>query len=64
MLVSATNKHWVADLRMNGTVRSFVFSRDGKYLYTFGGIKERKKERKIFFLITGSQAMGTFTSGM
>ncbi|KAJ3219529.1 U3 small nucleolar RNA-associated protein 18 [Dinochytrium kinnereticum] len=36
VLVSRMTKQWVANLKMNGSVRAIEFSKDGKYLYSIG----------------------------
>ncbi|KAI9008231.1 WD40-repeat-containing domain protein [Gaertneriomyces semiglobifer] len=55
-LVSRRTKQWITDLKMNGTVRRLDFSKDGKFLYSFGGdgevytwdLGERKCVHKFF----------------
>ncbi|KAJ3074414.1 U3 snoRNP protein [Podochytrium sp. JEL0797] len=37
ILVSASSKQWIANLRMNGTCTAFDFSKDGRFLYSVGG---------------------------
>ncbi|KAJ3105561.1 U3 snoRNP protein [Phlyctochytrium planicorne] len=37
ILVSRITKQWIANLKMNGSVRAIEFSKDGKYLYSIGG---------------------------
>ncbi|TPX75135.1 hypothetical protein CcCBS67573_g03599 [Chytriomyces confervae] len=37
ILVSRISKQWIANLRMNGTVRALDFSKDGRWLYSIGG---------------------------
>lgn len=36
-LLSATSKEWVANLSMNGNVKSLSFNPDGSFLYSHGG---------------------------
>ncbi|KNC96269.1 uncharacterized protein SPPG_08420 [Spizellomyces punctatus DAOM BR117] len=37
ILVSKDTKQWVATMKMNGSVTAIDFSKDGKFLYSFGG---------------------------
>ncbi|KAI8618905.1 WD40-repeat-containing domain protein [Chytriomyces sp. MP71] len=37
ILVSRISKQWIANLRMNGTVRALDFSKDGRWLFSVGG---------------------------
>ncbi|KJE95480.1 WD-repeat protein 50, variant [Capsaspora owczarzaki ATCC 30864] len=37
ILVSTVSKQWVADFKMNGTVRAVAFTRSGNQLLSFGG---------------------------
>jgi U3 small nucleolar RNA-associated protein 18 len=36
VLVDAHSKHWIADLKMNGSVRAVTFTPDGKYIIGSG----------------------------
>ena len=36
VLVDAQNKHWVGDLKLNGSVRAISFTPDGKQLIASG----------------------------
>ncbi|KAJ3381741.1 U3 snoRNP protein [Entophlyctis sp. JEL0112] len=36
ILVSGRSKQWIANLRMNGTVRAIDFSKDGRWLFSVG----------------------------
>jgi U3 small nucleolar RNA-associated protein 18 len=36
VLVSRHSKQWIANLRMNGSVRAIEFSKDGRFLYSIG----------------------------
>lgn len=37
VMVDRRSKHWIANLKMNGSLRAGSYSRDGSELYTFGG---------------------------
>ena len=36
VLVDAHSKHWIADLKINGSVRAITFTPDGQYLMASG----------------------------
>jgi len=37
ILLSRKTKQWIADLKINKTVRDIDFSKDGQYIYAIGG---------------------------
>ena len=36
VLVDSHSKHWIADLKLNGSVRAIAFTPDGKYIVASG----------------------------
>jgi U3 small nucleolar RNA-associated protein 18 len=36
VLVDAKSKHWIGDLKLNGSVRAVTFTHDGKYILASG----------------------------
>jgi hypothetical protein len=38
MMDATQSKHWVADLKMNGSARNVAFSKDGSLMFSSGGM--------------------------